>query len=502
MGINLARYTDGVLDTADNSTPIQATRNSSGTVTGITAATRDVVADLGLGSSGASTATTVSTLVALRKAGTLVSGTIYATENGWTYKATSSTHFLALNGAPLLAYGLYTGIGDSIMANQNIGGVSNTMSIINWYSSQIDSPLDMVANRGVGGYALATINSTQVAATVADASEIVWLHGGVNNLRYGYATATSIEQAAIDLKVILDALSPVKQAIVVDSVTPWLWGPNATDGYRSLEIPALNNLMKGLCARYPNVIWNDIYPAILNTASSLSDPDTTCLLDSLIHPNSKGAALLGFQSALNLAGKLYIVPAYSITSTVSLPTFTGTTGTATPGTGTITGSAPDSVAVAVSSGPAAVTLAAKTYTSTLTGLNVIATNAGAASFIGISLNAAGLATALAVFVAGDKVRFTATIRVKSGVLLARVFSYLLINGSIVIANFTVVPAIETPNLMALGSKSWTAKTRTPVYTIPAGMTAINPTVGVQIGASTGAVDFDLIDWKIEKLIAL
>lgn len=436
-------------------------------------------------------------LVAIRRAGNLRAGADYATDTGLRYRATTASQFIPLDGAPILAYNTVGLGGDSIFANGWFNGQPNSMSIVNWAGTQLPNQFEQTTNVGVGGQAIATVTSTQIATLAADSCELVWLHEGVNNLRSGNATATSIEQAALDLKAQLDILTPVKQGVIVDAVTPRVFG--AGDGYRSIEIPQLNEAMARVCKAYPNVIFNDVYASILDTSSTIGDPDTTTLFDTQIHPNSKGAALIGIASARNLRNHLRMVDFYQSTARLTSPDMSGTGGTTTAGTGSVTGSAPTGINVAVISGGSAVTLATKAYTSTKSAINVAITNAGAAGYVEIKL---AVNTSLnSQLVAGDKVQLTCKYRVKSGNNILRFSASLQINGTINISTMLSNAILETPNILALTSKGYSATVKTPVYTMPAGFTTFTPVISIQVGATTGAIDFDLIDFVIDKVAA-
>lgn len=452
-----------------------------------------------LGSGGGITSTTNVALLALRAAGSLSVGSLYGTENGHTYLARSTSNFVPVGDAPILTGPYATLFGDSISENQQNGGNPTTLSIVKWANANLPVPVEIKNWRGASGAGLGAgagslnILVYQTPLVAADTgNEIAWLHGGVN-AALAVTTAQSIEGAAASLASILDTLSPVKQLIIVDAVSP---AANSLN-YRTLEIPALNAKLSAVCTQYPNVVWNDIYSAILDTASPTQDPIAGTAYDGILHPNSRGAALIGKASAVNLAKRVVIASPYISATVAGMPDFTGTTGTKTVGSGSITGNVPTGLNVQVAAGNAAVTTTIRTPVGQEGGrLNlVIANSGGAVSSVKASLVDKTLFNA--ALNVGDKVRAWVGFRFKSKTLPTNLQIYLQLNGATNIWWAGRYTSKETPTIDY--DAPFIGYFPTDVFTIAAAVTQLDVVCAVEVGATTGAADIDIWGFKLEKL---
>lgn len=439
---------------------------------------------------------TPAALMALRRAGTLTPGQLYSTNNGtFRYRATSATRFIPVDNSPIITGSRLTGLGDSIMNYQWYNNFPATLSIVAWASSQLEVGFNFETNRAIGGTTPADMVSGQVPATVTDSSETVWIHTGVNGLSSTAATANTVEAIIGQFRSALDSLSPAKQCVIVDAVLPFLASANP----RTIEIPRLNTMLAALCREYPNVVFNDIYPALLDTTSLVGDAVTSNFFDNVIHPNTKGAQLCGKLSAKNLA-RVKVVPSYTSTLVAAVPDMTGTGGTAVPGSGTITGSIPSGIAVQVATGTADVVTTIRTSTSTAVGnrLNIVATNP-AASASQVNVHLAVNTGNNASFPSGTRVQGTIYGQIKSSNLLNTLSAYIVQNGANYGSGLTN-SASETPNVQ-FDPASLSFAIKTNVLLLGANTTTLDIFLNLGLKATIGAsVDYDLIRFAIDKVV--
>lgn len=443
---------------------------------------------------GGETELSASALLAAKRAGTLQAGKTYRTTDGQFYYANSSTNFWPREGSPILTNETVTIAGDSFNANAVINtNRQSTLSIIGWASTQLPVPLEVVAYRAVAGQSWATVMSGQVAGAIADASDIVWINCGAN-VWLPVSTSSTVDKAIADMKTVLDALSPVKQLVICNSSTSGVMASHDRAG----EVLWLNERMKALCATYPNVVFNDTYPAMVDTTSANGDVLASATYDGLLHPNMKGAQRIGQRSVYNLADRVRIISKYTRTALTGAPTFTGTGGTKTAGSGSITGNAPDNIRVWVSSGSAAVTLTSKTTTGSAGNrLGVVIANAGGAdSRVDIDLATTNLYNSQ--LVAGDRIQGYIGLRIKSITALKALYATMTVTGGGGTTTFGFSPHTSAdPNPNA--EYPYVCRIAMPPQVLGAGFTAINIGFAIQVAATTGAADIDVWDFGIDKL---
>ena len=493
VNANSAVYTDGSAPIDGDEVPVKATKKLTG---------GSVILDPATGlpmSLGGATSITAANLLIARRAGTLSVGGTYVTENGSTYLARSASNFVPVGDSPILTGPNATLFGDSIAENQQNAGNPTTLSIVKWANANLPVPVEIKNWRGQSGAGLGAgagalnVLAYQAPLVAADTqNEIAWLHAGVN-AALAVTTSQSVEGAAASLKSILDLLSPVKQLIIVDGVTPC----NIANSYRTLEIPALNTKMSAVCAGYPNVLFNEIYSTVLDTASVDQNPIAGTMYDSNLHPNSRGAALIGEASASNIAKRVVIASPYTSVAVAGMPDFTGTTGTKTVGSGSITGNVPTNLNVQVASGSAAVTTTIRTPAGQEGGrLNLaIANSGGAVSLVKTSLADKTLFNAS--LNNGDQVRAWIGFRFKSKTLATNLQIYLQLNGSTIGWWAGRYTSKETPTIDY--DAPFIGYFPTDVFTINAAVTQFDVVCAVEVGATTGAADIDIWGFKLEKL---
>jgi hypothetical protein len=422
-----------------------------------------------------------------------------------TYTETSAGVYegsASANG-PIVAQSTVCMGGDSIFAYGKGASINiaTGLNIVAWASSQMHTRLDIMSNVAVGGHTIEQFMTSQLASIVADTSAIAWIHIGVNSLASTISLQETIETAEAKIRTALVALSASKQCVIWDSINPFTWTSTTND--RALEVPLWNEMYARVCSEFSNVIFNDTYSELLNTASLIGDIDADkYTFDNTtlkIHQNTWGAKKLGFRSAQNLRDRLIVIPAFTATK-YALPDLSGTTGTKTPGSGTITGNAPTNVTVQCSAGTPAVTLTpieGGTGT-TVKRLNMAITFNGATD--AIKVRNSNTTAFNANFVTGDKVRLVARVRAKSQDTLKLFQAGLFINStSSGVAYVNGYTATETPNIQ-FPDESWVATFQTPPYTIvEASITSMMCEFLIWT-TGAGAADLSLIDWWFEKIV--
>lgn len=446
---------------------------------------------------GGTTSITVQNLIAGKRAGTLTAGTTYATPEGYRYLARSATNFVPIGNAPIISGTQITICGDSFNANAVINSNrQSTLSIPGWTGTLTSQPFEVVANgyRAVAGQSWATINSGQLAAALADPSEVVFVTCGPN-VWLQVATSTSVDQAMIDAAVVLDALSAAKQLVVVSNSSP---GVSASH-VRMFDVGLYNARFAALCARYPNVVLADGYSSLVDPASATGDVLLAATYDNLLHPNMRGAMREGRAHAAAINARTILV-GRTATVVAGTPDFT-TTGGAKTG-GTITGNLPTGMRCNVSSGSAGVTLSAINLTNAASAINqlgVAITNA-AGTLTRTDIDLGGASTAFnAGLQAGDTIRGWVGVRFKSFAQLDAFYAYLTVAGGGGTTTFGFSPhtsADLAPNVEV----PFSAKIYMPPQILGAGFTSLNLGVGVQLKANAAAAaTFDVWGYQIEKV---
>jgi hypothetical protein len=218
----------------------------------------------------------------------------------------------------------------------------------------------------------------QLPLALADGNDVVWMHGGVNDMNSlitgGNSTVATILSR---VKTLLDALSPAKKAIIWDSIHPVLQSGTTGSAPRAFSFQMVNNLIRQLCETYPNVFFNDTYSVLVDTTSTaLNALANTVRSDDGIHFRAYGAQLAGYASAKTIAANLRITK-YKTAGANLLAALSGSGGTTTPGGGTISGSVPTGWNVQVASGAASVAVSTKQPDMT----TLTMTNAGGADSV-------------------------------------------------------------------------------------------------------------------------
>jgi hypothetical protein len=148
-----------------------------------------------------------------------------------------------------------------------------SMSTIQWASSQQpDQPFDLVFDYGANSTTIQDAIASQLPSALADNSEILWVITGINNLNPALSNNDSLNTIVAQAKILLDQASPLKVAIIWDSITPIAQSGTSGARPRANTIPLLNSKLKALCESYKNVIFNDVYPALVDPTSYTADP--------------------------------------------------------------------------------------------------------------------------------------------------------------------------------------------------------------------------------------
>lgn len=237
------------------------------------------------------------------------------------------------------------GIGDSIMAyGDGIGAGGSvpgptSQSIVAWALSRLSTkmPYVITANLGVGGVTIDTVITNQLSSALIADADIIWDHSGINNINpLSDATLPTVAQVVAKKDYLISQASNVP-LYILDAVTPLAATSSSGAFPRVADIPLINAGYKALAAKYPNVIYNDIYtPLAQDAVSGLAIAGVT-VADG-IHLSTYGADLAGKASRDNIEAGLAVFRRSLKPSRVVLaPRYSGTTGTKTPNSGTING---------------------------------------------------------------------------------------------------------------------------------------------------------------------
>lgn len=385
---------------------------------------------------------------------------------------------------------------------QSYGTFSN--SIVGWCNELMDAAggvgFDIIATYAVGGAGIQAVIDTQLPLALADTSRGALVHVGVNN----FGTLTEIDSIYTmisKMRVLVTALSNAKDYVVVDSIDPCNPAASspATPVLRSYEFKAANAAIAALCNEFPNVIFNDMYQALLDPSSltRAALPNTLNAVDG-IHNLTNGAYILGYAMFANVNPRLKLTR-YKTKGANLLPTWAGTGGTVTPRSGTVTGTPPVGYNCWVVTGAANVTISQVTPDR----IRLTITNAGAASLVGVYLTTAAYTALTGQLAVGDTIQGAFSFMQRGAVLLTRLacavrynFSSLGTNAPFVAAmtqSTTNEPTVTYPQIASGGTR------KTPPMVIPSGMVSVDFFITVQVGASTGAIVLDIYNPEIYKL---
>jgi lysophospholipase L1-like esterase len=198
----------------------------------------------------------------------------------------------------------------------------------------------VMVSYAVGGKTIEQVTAEQVpSALVQLANGLVdccWVSDGINNLNVTLPNYESLDAMIAAKKAQLDLLTSFP-LVVVDNMGPLddaARTANPSSAFQALprqqEIPVYNAMLSQLCAKYPNVVYNDIYTPLVDSASATGSALTGFLWDTDgVHWRSKAAQRVGKATAEMLGRNVYFTGPWSIIETLSLPNFTGTGGTFT-----------------------------------------------------------------------------------------------------------------------------------------------------------------------------
>jgi lysophospholipase L1-like esterase len=312
-----------------------------------------------------------------------------------------------------------TGVGDSIMAygdGVGAGGSAGptSSSIIAWGMSQLGLPYSITANRGVAGSTIDGILSGQLSAAMADNSDILWIHSGINHLNPSIdASAPTVAQIVSNMRRLLSKATS-KPLVILDALTPLAADSISGALPRVADIPLVNAGYRALTAEFKNVVFNDVYtPLALDAVSGLARPGMTLASDG-IHLTSAGAYTAGVATAQNVAAAaISLRPSFRTLTYFDLPTFTGSSGTTTASTGSITGTVATGCNVQIASNATGVVVTAsvgtlRDYTQRLRIQN------GNASATVVRLQQASFTSPLTGLSSGDVLRFSGSVHVVAG----------------------------------------------------------------------------------------
>lgn len=236
-------------------------------------------------------------------------------------------------------------VGDSFLAFGNDANGSYSSSVLDWVNDYLRAGgnvgFDVTTRLAVNGWTLEQIISTQLGSAAVTAARTVWFHGGVNDLNATTANNDSIAALIPLYKQIFDTLSPVKDLIVVEGLTPVNQAGTGTAGPRAYQTESVNSLLNHLCAQYPNILFLNPYDAVLDFTSNALAPVTNATRPDGLHPSSLGARLQARSYMPKILDRVQLTR-YKSKGTNLAPTFPQDAGgTVTPGGFvTVTGAPP------------------------------------------------------------------------------------------------------------------------------------------------------------------
>jgi lysophospholipase L1-like esterase len=389
-------------------------------------------------------------------------------------------------------------LGDSFMqyGQDSVAGMYSN-SFIQWfndYAALSNSELDMLFNYGAGGKTIQELISQQLPLAEIDGTKVAWVHIGVNNLNPTSFANDSINTILGHMETVVSRLSKCKSLVIIDGLLPVNQNGSTSSKTRAQEIPLINAGYKRICARYDNVIFNDIYASILDTTSADLNPieNTTNSTDG-IHLTTYGAQLVGHASYNNIIPYVDIQK-YRKTQEIALPTFSGTGGTTTVGSGSISGGSniPASWNVQVASGAAAVTVSTQAPDK----IRLAITNAGATSTIYFqALNNAALTAALTV---GKTYQAKFDYKTSGMVLVTRIVMTTRLNSTSPLWHGGGVSPNETTPFYTTGNIS--GRRITPPRTLTSSPSNFEFIMAFNVGATTGALNIDISNPQLIEIL--
>lgn len=405
----------------------------------------------------------------------------------------SARSSLSIAGDSKMAYGYSTGAGGGTQSVSHIGWFNDLMA-------QSGVGLDIIHSAATGGSTLGDLLNTQLPLSIASGAEGLWIHSGVNN----FSTSGSNSTIAASLGVvaqILAAASPAFKYVIVDSIDPVLQSGSTGAKGRAFQFRAYNAAVEALCNQYTNVIFNNLYPSLVDSANVNNDAlANTVRADDGIHYVSNGGRIAGCASFANVAPRLKITK-YRNVNNIALPTFSGTGGTVTPGTFiTVTGTPPVGWELLGVSGAAA----NQTVTFSTLAPDMIRTtwtNNGIAgvTYLRVLVDATHNASLLPLISNGSIIQGSFGFQASGITNVERIACTTRINGSGTYVwngmgqttNEGAAPVY--PTIAHGGIRSQ------PPYTVPVAVTSYEFIIAVKMGATSSALTLDLYAPKLATL---
>ena len=407
-----------------------------------------------------------------------------------------------VGGGVIAAGSATTLLGDSLMAQGNTGTFSGSVnggnlsnSHVLWandYLNGFGGGLDITSYRAVGGKTSAQVISEQLPGALTDATDIAWLHVGANDLNPAVGNMT-VAQSLANFESLIGSLAGAKKLVIVDAVQPVMQAGSTSLKSRAFLLPMLNAGIEGICARYRNVVFIDLYSALLDTTSANRDAVSGYLnATDGIHYQTRGAQAAGYAAARALASRIALTSQWVRGANI-LPALAGTGGTVTPGSGTITGTPPAGWNVQVASGSASVVITQKNPDM----IRLAMTNTGGSAstvFLQVADTAALLAAIgpSAALVKGELI-FQA-----SGITnCTRIAALTLKEG---LGNFGAgLVDLVNEATPVMPTAAFGGRRSTPPMPVPAGSTASGFIIATNLGATTGACTLDIAAPAFYKL---
>jgi lysophospholipase L1-like esterase len=405
-------------------------------------------------------------------------------------------------GGPIIsALSSTTVLGDSIAAfgfTSSGGTGSWSNSHISWASDLIAQGddgvgFDVVSMLAVGGVSLQTIITNQLPTALTDGTEIAWLHGGVNDLNAAIGNSP-VSSILSKFTTIISQLSAVKKIVIVDAITPVYQSGITGAKDRAFMIPTINAALEALCSQYANVLFNDVYSAIVDPTSVTLDA-LAGTLDATdgIHPNTAGHQLMGYQTVKNLNNRIRL-SGYKTKGANLLPAFSGSGGTVTAGSGSITGTPPAGWNVALTSGIAGQSIAISALSADI--IRLVCANTSASQMVVNLKLISALTAALSI---GDLVQGQVGYQASGLSGVNRLGMALVVNNGT--GGFVQYGMSNSSNedTYTYPTKAHGGRRRCPPYTVPAAYTNMDFRVAFNLAPTTGTLTLDLYAPELVKL---
>lgn len=409
-----------------------------------------------------------------------------------------------LKSGRLQARSTCTLLGDSLFAVGNVpsygpgaqGGAFSDSHVV-WANDMLNasgSGIDVTSVRAVGGKTVEQVVSEQLPGALTDPTDIAWVHAGANSLNTTVGTG-SVAATLASMEVLVGALSRGKRLVIVDAVQPVYQAGSTGLKPRAAQIPVLNAGIQSICRRYPNVVFNDVYTPLLDPENANLDALSGALnVADGIHFRTIGAQIAGYASAANILSVAEITSAYKKGPNL-LPAFSGSGGTTTPGAGAIVGTPPVGWNVAIPAGAASVVVSEPQNGVT----RLAITNAGAAASV-VYLQVSD-AAALQSAIGGGACTLRGQCTFQASGIAAntnRVAAVMVIrNGDQIWTGGGEDQAFEgTANMR---TQIFGGVRSTPPMRWLAGAAAANFVIALKVGATTGAITFDVTAPELVKL---